>query len=143
VDEPTEELATQMLRGIIPNLETHHKVRIRANGVKEAVRLSSRYISGRQLPDKAVSLMDTACARVALSRAAVPEVIEEARRNLGDLGREKAAIEHEEDQRPHAARLAELAAEAEAQTGRPQQARSGLGGPAGPAGSPGWRLRGP
>jgi type VI secretion system protein VasG len=115
VEEPDEDLATQMLRGIIPSLEKHHKVRIRATGVKEAVRLSSRYISGRQLPDKAVSLMDTACARVALSRAAVPEAIEDARRNLGDLEREKAAIEHEEDQRPHAARLAELAAAEETQ----------------------------
>jgi len=126
VEEPSEDLATQMLRGIIPNLEKHHKVRIRANGVKEAVRLSSRYISGRQLPDKAVSLMDTACARVALSRAAVPEVIEDARRNLGDLEREKAAIEHEEDQRPHGPRLAELAAEAETQQAALKKAQRAL-----------------
>ena len=109
VEEPSEELAVQMLRGVVPHLERHHKVRIQAAGVKAAVRLSSRYIAGRQLPDKAVSLMDTACARVALSRAAIPESVEALRRDLEDVLREKQALGREEDPRPHVGRLAELA----------------------------------
>ena len=109
VEEPTEELAVQMLRGVVPHLESHHKVRIQAAGAKAAVHLSSRYIAGRQLPDKAVSLMDTACARVALSRAAIPETVEALRRDLEDVVREKQALGREEDPRPHVGRLAELA----------------------------------
>ena len=66
VEEPSEENAVLMMRGLVDTLEGHHKMRILNEAVVEAVRLSHRYISGRQLPDKSVSLLDTACARVAL-----------------------------------------------------------------------------
>ena len=71
VEEPTEPVATvAMIRGLVATLEKHHKVRIFDEAVSEAVRLSARYIPARQLPDKAVSLIDTACARVAMSQTA-------------------------------------------------------------------------
>ncbi|MEV9417908.1 type VI secretion system ATPase TssH, partial [Klebsiella pneumoniae] len=66
VPEPDEITAIAMLRGITPSLEKHHGVAIRESGIAAAVRLSMRYIEGRQLPDKAVAVLDTACARVAL-----------------------------------------------------------------------------
>ena len=65
VEEPTEEVCSQMLRGIVPSLEAHHNVRIMDDGLEAAVRLSHRYLPDRQLPDKAVSVLDTACARLA------------------------------------------------------------------------------
>ena len=64
VDEPSEPMAVAMVRGLVDTLEKHHNVRILDEAVSEAVRLSARYIPSRQLPDKAVSLIDTACARV-------------------------------------------------------------------------------
>ena len=70
VEEPEEAKASRMLRGLVPMLEKHHKVRILDEAVTEAVRLSHRYVPERQLPDKAVSLLDTACARVRLSQSA-------------------------------------------------------------------------
>src|SRR5579884_382552 len=85
VDEPTEIQCMVMLRGIVPSLEKHHKVRILDEGVDAAVRLSHRYIAGRQLPDKAVSVLDTACARLALGQSATPPAIEDAIRRLDDL----------------------------------------------------------
>src|SRR6202048_1569012 len=72
VEEPAEAMAIAMIRGLVATLEGHHKVRILDEAVSEAVRLSARFIPSRQLPDKAVSLIDTACARVAMSQAAVP-----------------------------------------------------------------------
>ena len=66
VEEPTEQACTVMLRGIVTSLENHHKVRILDEGVAAAARLSHRFLAGRQLPDKAVSVLDTACARLAL-----------------------------------------------------------------------------
>jgi type VI secretion system protein VasG len=112
VEEPTEPMAIAMIRGLVNVLEKHHKVRILDEAVSEAVRLSARYIPSRQLPDKAVSLIDTACARVAMSQAAVPPPIEDRQRRialidteLGILDREIAAGE------PHAARREDLLAE--------------------------------
>ncbi len=67
VKEPNQASAVVMLRGICANLEKHHKVRILDEAVVSAVKLSGRYITGRRLPDKAVSVLDTACARVALA----------------------------------------------------------------------------
>ncbi|MGN6767830.1 MAG: type VI secretion system ATPase TssH, partial [Rhizobiaceae bacterium] len=95
IDEPDDEAAIAMMRGIVPALEAHHGVRIQSDAVEEAVRLSRRYIPSRQLPDKAVSLLDTASGRVAVASHAVPAAVEDARRrielidmDLGILGRE-------------------------------------------------------
>ena len=75
-----------MMRGLIDTLEKHHGVRILNEGVIDAVRLSNRYISGRQLPEKSVSLLDTACARVSMSHAATPSAVEDRRRRVEQLG---------------------------------------------------------
>ena len=85
VEEPTEKSAIEMMRGLVGTLEKHHKVRILSEGVEEAVRLSSRYISGRQLPDKSVSLLDTTCARIGLSQSATPPAIEDCHRRIQQL----------------------------------------------------------
>ena len=69
VEEPSEPLAAAMLRGLVATLEKHHNVRILDEAVAEAVKLSARFIPSRQLPDKGVSLLDTACARVSMSQA--------------------------------------------------------------------------
>ena len=82
VDEPPEPMAVAMVRGLVDTLEKHHNVRILDEAVSEAVRLSARYIPSRQLPDKAVSLIDTACARVGMSQAAVPPPIEDRQRRI-------------------------------------------------------------
>jgi len=106
VEEPSEPIATAMIRGLVATLEKHHNVRILDVAVSEAVRLSARYIPSRQLPDKAVSLIDTACARVAMSQAAVPAAIEDRERRialidteLGILDRESAAGEKHDARR--------------------------------------------
>lgn len=85
VEEPTEEVAVRMMRGLVETLETHHNVRIVNEAVVDAVRLSHRYISGRQLPDKSVSLLDTACARVAIGHSATPPALEDCRRTVDHL----------------------------------------------------------
>lgn len=79
VEEPDEETGIVMLRGLAEKLTLHHQVPVLPEAIDAGVRLSARYISGRLLPDKAVSLLDTACARVAIGRAAVPAAVEEAR----------------------------------------------------------------
>jgi len=109
IDEPTEDAAVQMLRGIANAMEAHHQVRILDEAVEEAVKLSSRYISGRQLPDKAISVLDTACARVALSRASKPAAVEDVERMIQNIDRETAALKKEHDP-AHDKRLTELAA---------------------------------
>ena len=104
VEEPSEEKAIDMMRGIAQSLQDHHKVRILDEAIVASVKLSHRYIPGRQLPDKSVSLLDTACARVALSQSATPGAIEDAQRRIqradttiGKLEREAAATgEHTE-----------------------------------------------
>ena len=78
VEEPTEDVCLQMMRGILPSLEKHHNVRILDSGLDAAVRLSHRYLADRQLPDKAVSILDTACARLALGQNATPAALENA-----------------------------------------------------------------
>jgi len=85
VEEPTEPAAIEMMRGLAATLEKHHQVRILNEAVVDAVKLSHRYISGRQLPDKSVSLLDTACARVAIGHAATPPAVEDARRRIEQL----------------------------------------------------------
>ncbi len=95
VEEPTEPIAVAMIRGLVSTLEKHHKVRILDQAVSEAVRLSARYIPSRQLPDKAVSLIDTSCARVAMSQAAVPPPIEDRQRRISLIDTELAILERE------------------------------------------------
>jgi len=85
VEEPAEKVAYEMMRGLVETLENHHMVRILDEAVTESVRLSNRYISGRQLPDKSVSLLDTACARVAMGQAATPPAVEDVRRRITQL----------------------------------------------------------
>ncbi|WP_119459030.1 type VI secretion system ATPase TssH [Rhodospirillaceae bacterium SYSU D60014] len=110
VEEPGEAAAVDMMRGLVATLEKHHKVRILDEAVVEAVRLSHRYIAGRQLPDKGVSLIDTACARVAMSQTAVPAAIEDRRRRVELLGTEIGILEREASAGAnHAAQLEALA----------------------------------
>ncbi len=85
VEEPTETAGVNMMRGLVETLERHHKIRILDEAVVDAVRLSHRYISGRQLPDKAVSLLDTASARVAIGHSATPAPLEDCRRRIEQL----------------------------------------------------------
>ncbi len=85
VEEPEEVKCMVMLRGIVPALEKHHTVRILDEAIQSAVKLSHRYMVGRQLPDKAVSVLDTACARLALGHSSTPPAIEDAVRRLDDL----------------------------------------------------------
>ena len=109
VDEPTEPMAVAMVRGLVGTLEKHHKVRILDEAVSEAVRLSARYIPSRQLPDKAVSLIDTACSRVGMSQAAVPPPIEDRQRRIALIDTEVGILEREiAAGESHAARCEEL-----------------------------------
>jgi type VI secretion system protein VasG len=95
VDEPAEDRAILMMRGITHMLEKHHGVRILDEAVEASVKLSHRYIIGRQLPDKSVSLLDTACARVAIGQNAVPPAIEDCRRQIDHLQVELGILERE------------------------------------------------
>ncbi len=104
VEEPEVAKAIAMMRGLVNMMEKHHKVRILDEAIEESVKLSHRYITDRQLPDKSVSLLDTACARVALSQTALPPAIQDCRRDverldveLGILDRERAlGADHQE-----------------------------------------------
>ena len=110
VEEPTEDKCLLMMRGIVPALEKHHKVRILDDGVDAAVRLSHRFLADRQLPDKAVSVLDTACARLALGQSATPSAIEDAQRQLDDLAVQSRVLERESAVgADHAERLAQIA----------------------------------
>jgi type VI secretion system protein VasG len=95
VEEPIETQCLTMLRGIVPSLEKHHKVRILDEGLTAAVHLSHRYLAGRQLPDKAVSILDTACARLALGQSATPPAIEDSIRQIDDLAVQQRILERE------------------------------------------------
>ena len=95
VEEPDEEKAMVMMRAIAPFLEKHHKVMVTDEALFDAVRLSHRYIPGRQLPDKAVSILDTACARVAIGLSTTPPELEEASRKIGQIEREAKLLERE------------------------------------------------
>ncbi len=96
VDEPSEDKAVLMLRGVASILEQHHRVALLDEAITAAVRLSHRYIPARQLPDKAVSLLDTACARVAVSQHATPAELEDCQRRLEALRTESEIIGREE-----------------------------------------------
>ena len=99
IEEPDETKAIDMMRSISTMLSDHHRVRIMDEAIVDSVKLSSRYITARQLPDKSVSLLDTACARVALSQSATPAAIEDTQRritqaetNITSLERENATL---------------------------------------------------
>ncbi len=96
VEEPDEDIASAMLRAMAPLMEQHFGIRILDEAVTEAVRLSHRYISGRQLPDKAVSVLDTACARVALAQSGTPALLEDAARQMERIATEILAVQRED-----------------------------------------------
>ncbi|MGY8788816.1 MAG: type VI secretion system ATPase TssH, partial [Pseudomonadales bacterium] len=96
VDEPGIEKAILMMRGIASMLERHHKVQVLDEGIEAAVTLSARYIPARQLPDKSVSLLDTACARVAVSQHAVPAQVDDCQRRIESLNTEIDIIGRDE-----------------------------------------------
>ena len=95
VDEPDRPKAVSMVRGIAASLEKHHGVSILDEAIEESVRLSQRYIPDRQLPDKAISLLDTSCARVALSQSTIPPAIEDASREIDRLNTGISILEKE------------------------------------------------
>ncbi|SAK89625.1 Clp protease ATPase [Caballeronia catudaia] len=95
VQEPDEDKAVRMLRGVAAVLEGHHRVQLLDEAIEAAVRLSHRYIPARQLPDKAVSLLDTACARVAVSQHATPAQVDDCRRRIEALDVEAQIVARE------------------------------------------------
>src|ERR1700728_837890 len=122
VEEPIETQCMTMLRGIVPSLEQHHKVRILDEGLTAAVHLSHRYLAGRQLPDKAVSVLDTACARLALGQSATPSAIEDSVRQIDDLAVQQRILERESavgtDHRERLEEIATKSREIESRLGR-------------------------
>ncbi len=117
VEEPSEAKAIAMLRGTASVLEKHHRVQLLDEALEAAVKLSKRYIPDRQLPDKAVSLLDTACARVAVSQHAVPPEVEDSRRKIDLLKQELQIISREQAVGVDAgSRLADVEKELEEET---------------------------
>jgi len=102
IEEPDVQKCCHMLRSILGPMEKHHRVRISDAAIVAAVNLSQRYIPARQLPDKAVSLLDTASARVAISQSSVPAMIEDAKTAIDAREKEKAALESDSDLGAHA-----------------------------------------
>jgi type VI secretion system protein VasG len=125
VDEPTEQEAVLMMRGTVSVMEKHHRVQILDEALEAAVKLSHRYVPDRQLPDKSISLLDTACARVAVSHHATPPEVEDCQRRIEALRTELEIIGREaaigiETQ----TRAANVDATLSAETGRLEQLRS-------------------
>jgi type VI secretion system protein VasG len=109
VEEPDEERAVTMMRGLTGKMEEHHNVRILDEAITECVKLSARYITGRQLPDKSVSVLDTACAKVAIGQGARPASIEDETRRIESLGSEIESLEREQvTGSDHSARLTDI-----------------------------------
>jgi type VI secretion system protein VasG len=116
VEEPSEAQCSVMMRGVVETLEKHHNVRILDEGLAAAVKFSHRYLPDRQLPDKAVSVMDTACARLALGQNTIPPAVEDATRTLDDIAVQERVLGREAALgTDHSERLAALA-EQRAQT---------------------------
>jgi type VI secretion system protein VasG len=110
IDEPSEDTCLLMMRSVASFLEGHHNVRILDDGLEAAVRLSHRYLADRQLPDKAVSVLDTACARLALGQNATPGAVEDVMRQLDDIAVQMRILEREAVVgADHSERLADLA----------------------------------
>ncbi len=118
VSEPDEPTACLMLRAVVPALEAHHGVRVLDEAVTAAVALSKRYLPGRQLPDKAVGLLDTACTAVALSTSVEPPALQDCRRRIDDADHALRLLERERAAgvRVDGARLSHLAEERERTT---------------------------
>jgi type VI secretion system protein VasG len=95
IEEPSENIAIHMLRTLVEKLENHHKVTILNEALASAVRFSHRYIPGRKLPDKAVSVLDTACARVGVSQTTMPEDVVDLKRRIDLLTLEQSMLEKE------------------------------------------------
>lgn len=95
IDEPTEEKALLMMRGVASVMEKHHRILLLDEALEDSVKLAHRYIPDRQLPDKSVSVLDTACARVAISQYAVPAEVDDCRRRIAALKVESGIIERE------------------------------------------------
>ena len=95
VDEPTEVKAVQMMRGVVSVMEKHHRVQVLDEALEAAVKLAHRYVPDRQLPDKSISLLDTACARVAVSHHATPPEVEDCQRRIEALQTELEIIGRE------------------------------------------------
>jgi type VI secretion system protein VasG len=114
VEEPTEPQCMVMMRGLVASLEKHHNVRILDEAVFAGVKLTHRYLAGRQLPDKAVSILDTACARLALGQNTTPPAIEDLTREIDALEVQKRILEREEIVgADHQEKLAEIMAQKE------------------------------
>lgn len=96
IEEPSPEKALVMIRGLAKTLEAHHKVMVLDEALSAAVAMSSRYIAGRQLPDKAISLIDTACARAAVSQHTVPAQVDDKRKKIETLETELSILENEQ-----------------------------------------------
>ena len=96
VEEPSVPKAIMMMRGIASMLEKHHRVQVLDEGLEAAVQLSARYIPARQLPDKSVSVLDTTCARVAISQHAVPAEVDDSRKRIDALVTELEIISRDE-----------------------------------------------
>jgi type VI secretion system protein VasG len=119
VEEPAEDVAAIMMRGLVKVMEKHHAVRVLDEAVEAAVKLSSRYISGRQLPDKSVDLLDTAAARVAIGHASTPPAIEDCRRRIEHLTTQLEVLEREAATSDgHTDRITALKAERDRETAR-------------------------
>jgi type VI secretion system protein VasG len=119
VGEPDEAKAVLMLRGLCSTLERHHKVQLLDEALEAAVALSHRYIPARQLPDKAVSVLDTACARVAVGQHATPAELEDSRRRIQAWETELAIVDRESAVGlDHHARRAEITASLSAERDR-------------------------
>jgi type VI secretion system protein VasG len=119
VEEPDEDKAIHMLRGLLGKMQEHHKVTVMDEALVQAVRLSNRYITGRQLPDKAVSVLDTACARVALAQSAQPGPLEDCKRLIENVRSEIMVLQQEASRgSDHSRRLAALNDELQAATQR-------------------------
>src|SRR6201992_4532256 len=95
VEEPSEHQCLIMMRGLVASLEKHHNVRILDEAVYASVRLSHRFLAGRQLPDKAVSILDTACARLSLGQSATPPALEDTTRQIDALEVQKRILDRE------------------------------------------------
>jgi type VI secretion system protein VasG len=112
VEEPDEATACAMLRAMAPLMEQHFNVRIYDDAITEAVRLSQRFITGRQLPDKAISVLDTACAKVALGQSATPALVEMCARRLEGIDAQVAGLVREQSAgMDHRERLGALGSE--------------------------------
>ncbi|MCJ8340197.1 MAG: type VI secretion system ATPase TssH [Pseudomonadales bacterium] len=96
IEEPNEQDAMQMLRGVARSLSDHHGVFIREDAIEAAVKLSVRYLPARQLPDKAISLLDTASARIALTQGAKPEQLEQLQQKISYMNSELQALQTEQ-----------------------------------------------